>query len=545
MRHIAELFMLPTSLLLLISSLPAPSVSTDRQWPYNLPSHIKYYPEEEVHVRRELDIEQRLAIHPPTGVRKMGIDEGEKFFLDYWQFEWHSALGTPYFQSPHESAGSEVDEQRGATPHRSQVRAWDENDFEGYVNGSIPYPFQPPFPPHTDDQSLLRPQRRWMPRAFFSTISNRAFTCPNQTTNCSSIGRPNSCCAQGETCQLITDSGLGDVGCCGQGKTCSGQVSTCAQGYTGCPSNPGGGCCIPNYACVDIGCALNATVTVVVLASASTTRTSTSTVALIPSAITSAPPNTTTAFPSTSRSATTLTCSTGYRSCPATLGGGCCPTDRQCGAQSCPESSVSAAGAGIVPAVRPTGSSTIVTTTTPPPSTSAAGISSTVTGTACPDGFYQCSAYYRGGCCRVGRDCGMTSCPTLGTTAILTSNGITIIALSGASIATANPSQSSASAPNSVTSAPTPTSTAAGGVRAQAGNGGCPSGWSSCAPSANGGCCPDGFSCETATCAAPAGATGAMNVGKVAPSGAARITEGMASVWWGLGFGVVMMVLLL
>ncbi len=254
MRHMIELLTLPTSLLLLISSLPASAVSTDRLWPYNLPRDVKYYPEDEIHIRREMDIEQKLAIQPPAGVRKMGLDEGEKFFLDYWQFEGHNTFGAAFTTPLEEDGGSTVEGRREGILHRFQPRAQGDDEFEEYANASIPLPFQPPFLPHTDDQSFLRPQRRWLPRAFFSELTNRAFACPNQTTNCSSIGRPNSCCGQGETCQLITDSGLGDVGCCAQGSNCAGQLSTCASGYTSCPNNPGGGCCIPNYACVDIGC---------------------------------------------------------------------------------------------------------------------------------------------------------------------------------------------------------------------------------------------------------------------------------------------------
>ncbi|KAI9782005.1 MAG: hypothetical protein M1835_004132 [Candelina submexicana] len=176
MRLVADLFALPTSILLLISALPASSGSTNRQWPYNLPSHIKYYPEDEVHMRRELDVEQRLAIQPPAGVRKMGIDEGEKFFLDYWQFDGQSESDISYLQPSQEIDDPELWERREAIPHRPQPRARDENDLQEYANASIPFPFRPSFPPHTNDRSFLQHQRRWIPRAFFSTLSNRAFT---------------------------------------------------------------------------------------------------------------------------------------------------------------------------------------------------------------------------------------------------------------------------------------------------------------------------------------------------------------------------------
>ncbi|OQD84743.1 hypothetical protein PENANT_c012G01461 [Penicillium antarcticum] len=45
----------------------------------------------------------------------------------------------------------------------------------------------------------------------------------------------------------------------------------------------------------------------------------------------------------------------------------------------------------------------------------------------CPTGFYACSAVYHGGCCRTGRNCDTTSCPTTSSTT-MTSNGVTIVA---------------------------------------------------------------------------------------------------------------------
>ncbi|OGE47800.1 hypothetical protein PENARI_c037G07030 [Penicillium arizonense] len=44
----------------------------------------------------------------------------------------------------------------------------------------------------------------------------------------------------------------------------------------------------------------------------------------------------------------------------------------------------------------------------------------------CPTGFYACSAVYHGGCCRTGRNCDTTSCPTTSSTT-MTSNGVTIV----------------------------------------------------------------------------------------------------------------------
>jgi hypothetical protein len=62
-----------------------PSYSQD--WPYNLPLDAKYYPEHEHIIKRDLEIQQKLDMAAPSGVRKMSDHEGEKFFLDYWHFD--------------------------------------------------------------------------------------------------------------------------------------------------------------------------------------------------------------------------------------------------------------------------------------------------------------------------------------------------------------------------------------------------------------------------------------------------------------------------
>jgi len=112
---------------------------------------------------------------------------------------------------------------------------------------------------------------------------------------------------------------------------------------------------------------------------------------------------------------------------------------------------------GVAP-VRPTDTVTSPTTT-----------STTDSGT-CPTGFYACSAYYPGaGCCRVGRDCSSTSCPATSSTTII-SNGLTIVVPVGTAAAVATPT----------------------GV--------CASGWSTCAASVGGNCCPSGYACGTASC---------------------------------------------
>ncbi|KAI9811584.1 MAG: hypothetical protein M1827_005333 [Pycnora praestabilis] len=465
----------------------------------------------------------------------MGDDEGEKFFMEYWQFD---EFGTKDKQSLHvvrQGSDEGVVVRRKISTERLQRRS-EEEVLEGYANSSITYSFMPPFSLHTNEQMSFNSKWRRFRGDHIWPLQKRAFECPTGTSNCSAIGRPNSCCAQSETCQLITDTGLGDVGCCGQGLTCSGQVTACETGTISCPNNPGGGCCITNYSCVDVGCVLNSTVTAVVIATPSTLTTTsitpltTTTASTIPSSTTSAPPTTSTAAAAV---AATIPCSSGYQTCAASLGGGCCPTDRACGSMECPAlpgatSSTSASNTTDAnPAVRPTSGADTVTTTT-------SAAMSTITGTACPTGFYACSAYYQGGCCRVGRDCAPTSCPTFASDTIITSDGVTVVAPSGAAGASVNMA-SSEPAPSSGTISATSAAAGIATTSASVVKGEhCAAGWFSCAGSANGGCCPTGYTCGTATCSATV--TGAGNVGKIAPTeNEAKRIEALAACLVSLG----------
>ncbi|MCJ1307398.1 Glycoside hydrolase 18 protein [Agyrium rufum] len=246
--------------------------------------------------------------------------------------------------------------------------------------------------------------------------------------------------------------------------------------------------------CAGVGCILASTATIVIIptvtaAPPSTTSsitplpppiiTTTSSVASFtstPSPSSSAPitslPTTSSLLPST------LTCSSGFQSCPASLGGGCCPTDRACGSALCSATSTSLAGTSSSNAlgapVRPTSiESTITGTTTvaatfPPTSTLGAS--------QCPTGFYQCSAYYVGGaCCRVGRDCSMTDCPAASTGTALVSDGVTV----------------------AVVTVPSGTATAAAGAVVV---GTCANGWQTCPATQGGGCCPSDFTCAEQNC---------------------------------------------
>lgn len=150
---------------------------------------------------------------PIRGVRKMSSDEGEKFFLDYWSYDGSDGL----------SMGNHTGTDNDVTDDNIQPRS---------------YPFQPASIKQARGISLLQ----------------RDFQCPAGTTGCTSINRPSSCCTTGDICELVQDTGSGDVGCCPQGQTCSGVIGSCQWGYTACSASLGGGCCIPGYECVSDGC---------------------------------------------------------------------------------------------------------------------------------------------------------------------------------------------------------------------------------------------------------------------------------------------------
>ena len=227
MRNLSRLLALPASLLLVLSTAPAQTLSVEPQWPYNLPPHVKYFPEDEPLVRKNAELQKRLVEERPLGVRKMTGDEGEMFFLEYWYFSRDKDTRSQM------DGSSDMD--KGSALHLREVRESNDGRAE-WTNTSI-IQLQPPFVLHSDQQASLHGRPNRYPRA---VLGQRDFQCPGGTSNCASIGRPNSCCASGETCQLISDTGLGDVGCCAAGQ-CSEQVQGCQQGYTACPGSSGGG----------------------------------------------------------------------------------------------------------------------------------------------------------------------------------------------------------------------------------------------------------------------------------------------------------------
>jgi len=208
--------LLPASLLLLIlTTLPA---SAEPQWPYNLPDQMKYFPEDEPLVKRGLESMKKIDKQSPIGVQKMSTDPNEMFFLDYWQFnETESTL--PYQPSANETSSDLV---------------------------------SPPLLVHSFEDM---PQKRaW----FGVSLAKRDFQCPAGYSGCGNLGAPSLCCPQGNICINIQDSGSGTVGCCPSNQNCANGVSVgscdASQGYSSCPGNSNGGCCIPGYSCFSTGC---------------------------------------------------------------------------------------------------------------------------------------------------------------------------------------------------------------------------------------------------------------------------------------------------
>ncbi|KAI9819435.1 MAG: hypothetical protein M1832_003998 [Thelocarpon impressellum] len=488
------------SLLLLVSISGVQAATPAQQWPHNLAAHEKYWPEDGPNQRR--DLSQQAPLHKPAVIKKMGGDEGEKFFMHYWEYESSQSVEAQVYHG-------------GNTSERTlRPRA------EEYANSSMLLPFIPPLRLHsqTSPNPHLERDRSFLSGRFGRSLQQRDFKCPTGSADCADIGRPNTCCNQGEQCYIIPDTGFGDVGCCPPGKGCSGNLNNCDLGFTKCSDNLGGGCCIPKYVCVEIGCGPGPELASLLF----TTLTATTTKLSNPP--TASPSTNTTSSTTTSARQSTTTCTSGFKSCPASLGGGCCREDRLCGAAACPPTSAASPSSGTVPPnapVRPTG-----TTTAPsaPPST--------VTGTDCPTGFYQCSAVYKGGCCRVGRDCDTASCPGTSST-LIASDGATVVVGGGL---TAPPSSG-------------PSTSASAAAATASGSGTCATGWFSCPASLSGGCCPSGFACgisncqatATATSGGPAGGSVTANVAKQSANAAVRTRARE----WGptIGLGVVLLVL--
>ncbi|KAH6712810.1 hypothetical protein BKA61DRAFT_484723 [Leptodontidium sp. MPI-SDFR-AT-0119] len=404
MRLTTSFLSLPTSILLLIAShTTAHSPSADQssspsieQWPYNLPPHVKFWPEDPPSRRRDLEaIEEHIRLgRKPVGVMKMSDDDGEKFYMEYWQFEGELEQ-TGLFEPQ--------------TPNTA-LRRRDKLDEEETLSGNetLIMQFKPPFMLHTESAFTaeeLKAREILNAAGVLAALEKRDFTCPTGTSDCSGIGFPGSCCTTNEVCFKITDTGLGRVGCCPAGASCGGTITTCDAPNTPCSAALGGGCCIPNFSCVEGGCALDPAVVVTTIitrtftvTASSSTRTTTS-VSTVTSTSATASSSSSSSSTSVSTSLTTTTSAT-----------------------------------GVLP-VRPTSGTSSTTTPT---------TSSDLGPTTCPTGFYACQAYYEGGCCRTGRNCEKTSCPPISSTTII-SSGVTIVVPVGSAAAVATPTGACAS----------------------------------------------------------------------------------------------------
>jgi hypothetical protein len=243
MRLDSKLLGLPASILLLIASHSDIVLASDHEkaaarWPFNLLSNLKYWPEPATNRQAEAISKDVENTGKPLGVMKMSDDEGEKFYMEYWQFEVNTQQQSPLL----------------STASISPLRTRDEKE-EGRLlaNASMPISYRPPFALHTETD-FSKQDLRARGAVALALLQNRDFTCPTGTSSCSAIGYPNSCCATSETCFKIQDTGLGPVGCCASGTSCGGTITNCDAPNLACPDSLGGGCCIPNYVCAGVGC---------------------------------------------------------------------------------------------------------------------------------------------------------------------------------------------------------------------------------------------------------------------------------------------------
>lgn len=199
-----------------------------------------YEPHHAAHLKRDLEIQQKLAVSAPNGVRKMSSDEGEKFYLEYWQWEGQPASSV---------AGLVIPDTHNDHRGRSR-RPTTSEELSHAPNSSVFPPLLPPLLVHAGAEDPSSSYYRF----FAHSLYKRDFQCVNGTTSCAAIGQSDLCCPSGETCADID----GTIGCCPNGETCGGTVTGCdtANGYTSCPGSTNGGCCIPGSTCEGVGCRL-------------------------------------------------------------------------------------------------------------------------------------------------------------------------------------------------------------------------------------------------------------------------------------------------
>ena len=236
--------LIPASLLVFLSTAPISTTQARRiPWPF-APRALRSLPQIDAIPRRDGISTSGNATTMLVSVRKMGGEQGEMFFPEYWRFD------TVKDQE------SVLDSGMGEPPRNEFVHLDGRANSEDWANASILQPLQAPFALHVNgdfDNRSLRGRFLESPRAIFG-LDKRQFQCPGDTTACSNINQPNSCCPTGTVCQSITDTGNGAVGCCPEGSTCAEQVGDCGAPDTSCPDSSGGGCCLQGYSCSGVGC---------------------------------------------------------------------------------------------------------------------------------------------------------------------------------------------------------------------------------------------------------------------------------------------------
>ncbi|TAQ84703.1 hypothetical protein B7494_g6977 [Chlorociboria aeruginascens] len=339
MRLHSNLLALPTSILLLIATHPCGAYAAEEAqslapWPYNLPPHVKYWPEDPPNRRRDLEaIEEHLRLgKSPIGVMKMGEDEGEKFFMEYWQFEGN-------FEAQNIFEGSTLRAREG----EERLSA----------NASMSISYRPPFWLHIEAD--LSEYKELTARgvvsgreaaAALAMLQKRGFQCPSGIIN------PSLVVTTGITQPVSpTSSSIRTVDTTNTtpSTTNTGPQTTqaCSTSFQACPVSLGGGCCPTDRVCAVGSCGTTSGTPQTSTSSspASTTATTTTASGVAPVRPTS----------DTTTSAIT-TCPTGFYACDAYYAGGCCRTGRNCDTISCPASSSTTIISSGVMVVVPVGS---------------------------------------------------------------------------------------------------------------------------------------------------------------------------------------------
>ena len=240
----ATLQLIPASLLVFLSTAPI-TITQARKIPWPFGSRAsRSLPPVDAEFGRDGTSTSSNATAMLVSVRKMGGDQGEMFFPEYWRFD------TVKEQE------SVLDSGTREPPRIKYAHLNGRDNSEDWANASIPQPLQAPFALHANGDFANRSLRgRFLesPRAIFG-LDKRQFQCPGDTTVCTSISQPNSCCPTGTVCQSITDTGNGAVGCCPEGSTCTEEIGGCGAPDSSCPDSAGGGCCIQGYSCSGVGC---------------------------------------------------------------------------------------------------------------------------------------------------------------------------------------------------------------------------------------------------------------------------------------------------